>query len=63
MTEKTASLLSIATKLDRRAKRFALKIKSTLANTELDRLDVLENEADIAFSAYQKSYYEDIGAK
>lgn len=44
-----------AMKLDRRARRFEKRIKNTLSNAELLKLEGLEEESDQAFLKYTKA--------
>jgi len=49
------ALFDEAMKLDRRARRFERRIKNTLSNAELIKLEGLEEESDQAFFKYSKS--------
>lgn len=61
MNARILELKEKALKLDSKSIKYSNKIKPTITNEQLERLEKLEEEAEIAFDKYLTEYYHSIG--
>lgn len=61
MNARILELREKARKLDSKSIKYSNKIKPTITNEQFEKLEKLEEEAEIAFDEYLTEYYRSIG--